>query len=71
MSRNGTETRKTSSIAGSQINRETINPDYNTVGTLAYELWVKRGCPIGSPEEDWFQAERVLGRRKQPDSTAA
>ena len=31
---------------------------------LAYELWQARGCPDGSPEEDWFKAERELqGRR--------
>jgi len=21
---------------------------------LAYEHWIKRGCPFGSPEIDWF-----------------
>jgi len=25
---------------------------------LAYEHWVKRGRPFGSPETDWFAAER-------------
>ena len=27
---------------------------------LAYELWLQRGSPEGSPEEDWYQAERLL-----------
>jgi hypothetical protein len=27
---------------------------------LAYEHWVLRGRPIGSPEEDWVAAERLL-----------
>jgi Protein of unknown function (DUF2934) len=27
---------------------------------LAYELWVARGCPVGSPDVDWFEAERQL-----------
>jgi hypothetical protein len=27
---------------------------------LAYRLWQERGCPFGSPEEDWFNAEREL-----------
>ena len=27
---------------------------------LAYELWLRRGSPEGSPEEDWFEAERFL-----------
>ena len=35
----------------------TINMD---VANLAYELWEGRGHPIGSPEVDWFEAERRL-----------
>jgi hypothetical protein len=27
---------------------------------LAHHLWQERGCPIGSPEDDWFEAERQL-----------
>jgi hypothetical protein len=27
------------------------------VAKLAYQLWEKRGRPIGSPEVDWFAAE--------------
>ena len=30
------------------------------VAELAFRLWVERGCPLGSPEEDWFQAEHEL-----------
>ena len=30
------------------------------VAELAYTLWESRGCPIGSPEEDWFKAEQEL-----------
>ena len=30
------------------------------VEELAYALWVERGCPVGSPEVDWFEAERRL-----------
>ena len=26
----------------------------------AYELWKKRGCPEGSAEEDWREAEREI-----------
>ncbi len=26
---------------------------------LAYEFWVQRGRPLGSPEVDWFAAERA------------
>jgi hypothetical protein len=71
MSRQTREIRKTSAGAESEASRTTINPDYDAIGALAYELWLKRGCPIGSPEEDWFQAERALGRRNRSNSTAA
>jgi hypothetical protein len=27
---------------------------------LAYALWGERGCPVGSPEVDWFVAQRRL-----------
>jgi len=27
---------------------------------LAYRLWQQRGCPYGSPEVDWFRAEKQL-----------
>jgi len=27
---------------------------------LAYENWVRRGRPFGSPEVDWFAAEKQL-----------
>ena len=26
----------------------------------AYRLWLARGCPIGSPELDWLEAENLL-----------
>lgn len=29
---------------------------------LAYRFWQERGRPFGSPQEDWFKAERELGR---------
>jgi hypothetical protein len=30
---------------------------------LAYELWERRGHPLGSPEIDWYAAESALGVR--------
>lgn len=32
---------------------------------LAYQIWQERGCPHGSPEDDWFEAERRLAREMQ------
>src|ERR1700687_1656757 len=30
------------------------------IAALAYELWKARGCPNGSPQEDWFHASERL-----------
>ena len=30
------------------------------VAKLAYQLWEARGRPFGSPEVDWFAAERAV-----------
>ena len=30
------------------------------VAKLAYQYWEARGMPIGSPEVDWFAAERAF-----------
>ena len=30
------------------------------IQALAYRLWLERGAPIGSPDEDWFEAESRL-----------
>ena len=35
----------------------------NEIARLAYELWERRGRPLGSPEIDWYAAERALGVR--------
>jgi hypothetical protein len=30
------------------------------VAKVAYKLWEERGRPFGSPDVDWFAAERVV-----------
>ena len=37
-------------------------PEHQRIAQLAYGLWQKRDCPIGSPDEDWFRAENELRR---------
>jgi len=32
------------------------------IAVLAYQFWQERGCPLGTPEEDWFRAEREIVR---------
>lgn len=43
-----------------------VTPDHNDITNLAYKLWMDRGCPIGSPEEDWFRAEKELRGVREP-----
>jgi Protein of unknown function (DUF2934) len=33
---------------------------HDVTAKLAYELWEQRGRPLGSPELDWFAAEKAL-----------
>jgi hypothetical protein len=35
-------------------------PEQDQIAALAYALWQARGCPEGSPEDDWLQAEQEL-----------
>jgi hypothetical protein len=30
---------------------------HEEIATLAHELWQARGCPYGSPDDDWLRAE--------------
>ena len=34
--------------------------EHEEIARLAYYYWQARGCPIGSPEEDWYRAENEL-----------
>lgn len=33
---------------------------HESIAALAYQLWEARGCPEGSPEQDWHQAQQML-----------
>jgi hypothetical protein len=43
--------------------------DHEELARLAYSYWIERGCPEGSPDEDWFRAETTL--REQARETLA
>jgi hypothetical protein len=60
-------------ISSPELHQEPASPDQHDVreqesqdreaderelAVLAYEFWVERGCPEGSPDEDWFRAVR-------------
>lgn len=50
-----------SAMAGNPENAVT----QERVASLAYQLWMERGCPLGSPEDDWFRAKQQLGDAHQ------
>jgi len=47
-----------------------VSDGHEQTAELAYQLWESRGRPFGSPEVDWFSAERTLAsaqRDPKPD----
>jgi len=48
----------------------TSNVDPKLVEALAYQNWLERGCPIGSDQEDWFQAEAQLAANQRSQQAA-
>ena len=39
---------------------EEFSPTPEEISSRAYRRWHERGCPEGSPEEDWHRAEKEL-----------
>jgi hypothetical protein len=39
---------------------QVVDASIQDLAKLAYALWEQRGCPFGSPEVDWLEAERKL-----------
>lgn len=37
-----------------------MHPEHRSIGELAYRLWQSRGCPDGTAEQDWREAEEHL-----------
>jgi len=44
---------------------------HSDIAALAYQLWEDRGCPFGSPEEDWQTAEQQLSVKVKARSAVA
>ncbi len=43
------------------LNRHGIETfGHKEIAELAHHLWLARGCPNGSPQEDWFHAKEEL-----------
>lgn len=44
--------------------------DRDAIADLAYRLWQQRGCPAGSGETDWYEAETLLREQSLRQTTA-
>ena len=63
MSKSATQQRRDSSAEIDGRSRVLVMvdaPERDEIAELAYQLWVSRGCPEGSPDEDWLRAEEEL-----------
>jgi hypothetical protein len=67
----GSATPATESVAGILKTSVILEPSYDEVAAHAYHCWQERGCPEGSPEEDWHRAERELRERRSLRASAA
>ena len=43
--------------------RQLSDAQHEQIEKLAYRLWEQRGGPLGSPDDDWFRAEREFKQR--------
>jgi hypothetical protein len=41
-------------------NEARVDFDEDAIRKIAYDLWERRGAPIGSPDMDWIEAQRQL-----------
>jgi hypothetical protein len=48
---------------------ETSSMIHQRVSERAYEIWMERGCPEGTAEEDWYMAEREIEGSGEPAET--
>jgi len=49
-----------SSEDGPLLPAKQVPVTHQEIAQLAHRLWEARGAPLGSPEQDWFDAERWL-----------
>lgn len=50
----------------------TTQPDREAIRQRAYQIWERRGRPGGSPEQDWYEAEReLLAEEQESDDSAS
>jgi 2-polyprenyl-3-methyl-5-hydroxy-6-metoxy-1,4-benzoquinol methylase len=47
-------------MANASTTDEHVQPSEDMIRAKAHQLWLERGCPEGSSEQDWYEAERLL-----------
>src|SRR5262245_41896780 len=52
----------------SQPAPNTFKANHDEIASMAYRIYVERGCREGCAQEDWFEAERRL--QEKPETTA-
>ena len=49
-----------------------LSSPHEDIQRLAYRFWEERGCPIDSPDIDWYRAEHELSEgQPAPDADGA
>jgi hypothetical protein len=57
------KTADANSVALPQPETAFAQPDEASIAALAYQLWLAKGCPHGSDQDDWLLAEGILRNR--------
>jgi hypothetical protein len=52
-------------VESPQVQPGSGRPEAEEVAWLAYQYWLERGSPIGTPEEDWFRADQEFRLRSR------
>ena len=66
MRRQATRAEEMATDSGRLESSALVSDEPDQIAALAYLHWHARGCPDGSPEEDWFRAERELEGQTEP-----
>ena len=53
-------TRRLHEVRNGQSKPASATPDQEAIAARAYQLWLDRGCPDGTDQEDWYRAEQEL-----------
>ncbi len=62
-----TAQKATHKYASTSANTPAAEDTQTQIQKLAYQLWLERGAPIGSPDDDWLEAEARLKRGGNSD----